>query len=52
MLPHRVTAAVVFAAAMALVAEAAQAQEPYPAKVIRIVTSAPGSNNSSLTVVG
>src|SRR5262249_35076794 len=44
-LPLRVTAAAAFAAVMAAAAVGAQAQESYPSKVIRIVTSAPGSNN-------
>ena len=44
MRPLRGMAAVAFAAAT-VVAAVVQAQEPYPSKVIRIVTSAPGSNN-------
>jgi tripartite-type tricarboxylate transporter receptor subunit TctC len=32
-------------AALALAAGAVQAQAPYPSKIIRVVTSAPGSNN-------
>jgi tripartite-type tricarboxylate transporter receptor subunit TctC len=43
--PLRVMAAAVLASVMTAAAPAVQAQEPYPSKVIRIVTSAPGSNN-------
>jgi tripartite-type tricarboxylate transporter receptor subunit TctC len=45
MLPLRIAAAAVSAAAMTLGTASTGAQDAYPSKVVRIVTSAPGSNN-------